>query len=121
MSYCFKPALLDITDHVWLLDFEIFIEELETNFGTFNPKGEAKAELKQLCMHQNHQATKYFIKFQHSIGKHTMVLRNVSKTIWFTMANPTPSLDYMVFHKQLTRTTGNAKPKFPEKPAILDP
>ena len=38
--------------------------ELENNFGTFDPKGEAEAELKALRMHENHQATKYFIKFQ---------------------------------------------------------
>jgi len=46
------------------LDFELFIEELETNFGTLDPKGEAKAGLKQLHMKENHQAMKYFIKFQ---------------------------------------------------------
>src|SRR5882724_4542962 len=61
---CFKPALLGINDPIWILDFELFIEELETNFGTFDPEGEAKAKLEQLCMHENHQATKYFIKFQ---------------------------------------------------------
>ena len=63
---CFEPALLDVTDPVWLSDFKLFIEELEANFGTFNPKGQAKAKakLEQLCMHENHQATKYFIKFQ---------------------------------------------------------
>src|SRR5882724_8407845 len=61
---CFEPALLGINDPIWLSDFELFIEELETNFGTFDPKGEAEAKLKQLCMHENHQATKYFIKFQ---------------------------------------------------------
>src|SRR5882724_3085347 len=31
---------------------------------------------------------------QHSISKHTMVSQNVSKMIWFTMANPTPSSAY---------------------------
>jgi len=48
---CFEPALLGINDPVRLSDFELFIEELETNFGTFNPEGEAKAELEQLRMH----------------------------------------------------------------------
>ena len=62
---CFEPALLGINDPHWLSDFELFIEELETNFGTFNPEGEAKAKLEQLRMHENHQAMKYFIKFQH--------------------------------------------------------
>ena len=35
-----------------------------TNFGTFKLKGGAEAELKQLHMQENHQAMKYFIKFQ---------------------------------------------------------
>ena len=42
----------------------MIIKELETNFGTFDPEGEAEAKLKQLHMHKNHQAMKYFIKFQ---------------------------------------------------------
>ena len=44
--------------------FRIFIEELKTNFGTYDPVGEAEAELEGLRMHESHQATKYFIKFQ---------------------------------------------------------
>ena len=51
-------------DPVWLSNFGLFIMELENNFGTFDPEGEAKAELEALHMHENHQATKYFIKFQ---------------------------------------------------------
>src|SRR5882724_2313819 len=61
---CLEPTLLDPIDPVWLSDFKLFIEELKTKFGTFNPKGKTKAELKQLHMQENHQATKYFIKFQ---------------------------------------------------------
>src|SRR5882724_13704045 len=61
---CLEPTLLDPIDPVWLSDFKLFIEELKTKFGTFNPKGEAKAKLEQLHMHENHQAMKYFIKFQ---------------------------------------------------------
>src|SRR5882724_1483668 len=62
--YCFEPALLDPIEPIWLLDLNLFIEELETNFGTYNPVGEAEAELKGLHMHEGHQAMKYFIKFQ---------------------------------------------------------
>src|SRR5882724_10262427 len=36
----------------------------QNQFWHFDPKGEAKAKLKQLHMHENHQAMKYFIKFQ---------------------------------------------------------
>ena len=61
---CFKLPLMDLHDPVWLSNWGLFVTELENNFGAFDPKGEAKAELKALRMHDNHQATKYFIKFQ---------------------------------------------------------
>src|SRR5882724_2019425 len=61
---CFEPALLDPIEPIWLLDLNLFIEEFETNFGTYDPVGEAEAELEGLRMHESHQATKYFIKFQ---------------------------------------------------------
>jgi len=55
---------LDLHDHVWLSDFNLFIKELKNNFASVDPKGEAEAELKALHVHENHQAMKYFIKFQ---------------------------------------------------------
>jgi len=61
---CFKPILLGLHNPIWLSDFDLFIMELENNFRSFNPQGKAEAELKALHMHENHQATKYFIKFQ---------------------------------------------------------
>src|SRR5882724_1425151 len=61
---CFKPALLELIEPFWLSDLNLFIEELETNFGTYDPISKAEAELEGLCMHESHQATKYFIKFQ---------------------------------------------------------
>jgi len=61
---CFEPALLDPNEPIWLSDLTLFIEELKTKFGTYDPIGEAEAELEALRMHDRHQATKYFIKFQ---------------------------------------------------------
>src|SRR5882724_1239295 len=61
---CSEPALLDPIEPIWLLDLNLFIEELETNFGTYDPVGEAEAKLEGLHMHESHQAMKYFIKFQ---------------------------------------------------------
>src|SRR5467141_4933208 len=61
---CFEPALLDPNEPQWLSNFTLFIEELEANFVTYDPVGEAEAELEALRMHDSHQATKYFIKFQ---------------------------------------------------------
>ena len=61
---CFESAVLDPVKPPWLSDFDLFLEELEANFGTYNPIGEAEAKLEGLHMHESHQATKYFIKFQ---------------------------------------------------------
>src|SRR5882724_7041023 len=61
---CFESTVLDLIEPLWLSDFDLFIEELEANFGTYDPIGEAEAELEGLRMHDSHQATKYFIKFQ---------------------------------------------------------
>src|SRR6266481_4409622 len=60
---CFKPALLEIPEPAWLSDFALFLEELEASFGSYDPVSEAEAELEGLRMQENHQATKYFIKF----------------------------------------------------------
>ena len=60
---CFKPRLLADDEPAWLSDFRLFVQELESNFSTYDPIGEAKAELEALHMQENHQATKYFIKF----------------------------------------------------------
>src|SRR5882724_3009400 len=61
---CFEPTLLDPIEPIWLSDLNLFIEELETNFGTYDPVSEAEAELEGLRMHESHQATNCFIKFQ---------------------------------------------------------
>jgi len=60
---CFEPSLFDNIEPAWLSDFTLFVQELESNFSTYNPVGEAESELEALCMQENHQATKYFIKF----------------------------------------------------------
>src|SRR5882724_4337090 len=61
---CFETALLDPIEPIWLSDLNLFIEELETNFRTYDPVGEAEAELEGLGIHESHQSMKYFIKFQ---------------------------------------------------------
>jgi len=84
---------LDPNEPIWLSDLTLFIEELETNFGTYNPVSEAEAELEALRMHDSHQATKYFIKFQqlasrvqwgeqHSADRLTMDWPNESRRTW---------------------------------------
>src|SRR6266481_5624079 len=60
---CFKPTLLETPEPTWLSDFTLFLEELEASFSSYDPIGKAEAELEGLRMQENHQATKYFIKF----------------------------------------------------------
>src|SRR6266481_4861044 len=60
---CFEPMLLETPEPAWLSDFTLFLEELEASFGSYDPVSEAEAELEGLCMQENHQAMKYFIKF----------------------------------------------------------
>src|SRR5882724_8908596 len=61
---CFESAILDPIEPQWLLDSYLFIKDLEANFGTYDPVREAEAKLEGLHMHESHQATKYFNKFQ---------------------------------------------------------
>src|SRR5467141_4513637 len=61
---CFKSTILDPDEPDWASDLDLFSKELTSNFGTYNPIGETEAELEGLRMHDSHQATKYFIKFQ---------------------------------------------------------
>jgi len=60
---CFEPGLLEDIEPAWLSDFTLFVQELESNFGTYDPVGEAESKLEALRMQESHQATKYFIKF----------------------------------------------------------
>ena len=54
---------MDLITPTWASDFDLFVTELEANFGTYDLIGEAEAKLEGLHMQENHQATKYFIKF----------------------------------------------------------
>src|SRR5882724_5656487 len=101
---CFESAVLDPVEPPWLSDFDLFIEELEANIGTYNPVGEAEAELEGLHMHESHQATKYFIKFQQlaahiewgNAALHRQAYNGLTKCI----------KDDMVHHTKPTTLTG---------------
>src|SRR6266481_5150893 len=63
---CFDPYLHDPHNPPpWLSSYDLFREELESNFGSFDPEGEAEAEIEVLWMPENDQATKYFVEFNH--------------------------------------------------------
>jgi len=43
---CFESAILDPVEPAWLSDFDLFLEELEANFGTYDPIGEGRSNSK---------------------------------------------------------------------------
>ena len=48
---CFEPCLHDADNPpLWLSSYDLFREELESNFGSFDPEGEAEAEIEVLQM-----------------------------------------------------------------------
>src|SRR6266481_3791377 len=67
---CFEPYLHDPHNPPpWLSSYDLFREELESNFGSFDPEGEAEAELEVLRMPENDRATKYFVEFNHLLSR----------------------------------------------------
>ena len=46
----FEPMLFDLALPAWVNDWDLFHTELETNFGLFNPVGEAEAKIETLVM-----------------------------------------------------------------------
>ncbi|KAF8627531.1 hypothetical protein AX17_006182 [Amanita inopinata Kibby_2008] len=60
----FEPALMDPSESAhWMWDFEAFILELEDNFGSHNPAGDAETALTNLTMKDSHHVTKYVVEF----------------------------------------------------------
>jgi len=114
---CFEPELLDPIESIWLSDLKPFYQGTWNQFWNLWSVSEAEAELKGLCMHESHQATKYFIKFQQlatriqwgeaaSADRLTMDSPNISKMTWSTMISQTPfpasgNLSKLSMHKLL--------------------
>ena len=62
----FEPMLFDQDEEPpWLFDWPLFRNELSANFGSFDPVGEAEAEIEGLSMPENSWVTLYFIEFNH--------------------------------------------------------
>jgi len=60
----FEPMLFDQDeDPPWLFDWPLFRSELAANFGSFDPVGEAEAEIEGLSMPESSRATLYFVEF----------------------------------------------------------
>jgi len=94
---------LGLHDPVWFLDFNLFITELKNNFGSFDPEGKAEAELEALCMHENHQAMKYFIKFQQLASRVQWVTQHSNNRL--IMDSPSAS-KMMVHHNKPDTLSG---------------
>ena len=59
----FKPTLFNPSLPAWVDNWDLFCTKLESNFGTFNPVGEAKAEIKTLVMAKGSCSVMYFVEF----------------------------------------------------------
>jgi hypothetical protein len=63
----FEPTLLGLPDDPdrpeWVGDYMEFVSILETNFGPYDPEGEAEADLENLRMRDNQHITKYMVEF----------------------------------------------------------
>src|SRR3984893_14757573 len=62
----FELAILrESAEEDWLEDWDLFLWELKTNFGLFNPTRDTKVEIDHLCIKDSHCVTKYNVKFNH--------------------------------------------------------
>ena len=59
----FKPTLFDLAPPAWINNWDLFRTKLETNFGPFNPVGEAEAEIETLVMAEGSHSAIYFVEF----------------------------------------------------------
>ena len=59
----FEPALFSLALPAWVNDWDLFHMELEANFSSFDPAGEAKAEIKTLVMAKGSRSVIYFMEF----------------------------------------------------------
>jgi hypothetical protein len=61
----FEPSILRRLNDDWENDYDLFLEELETNFGPFDPIDDAEVGLDVLEMKENHRYIKFSIAFNH--------------------------------------------------------
>jgi hypothetical protein len=61
----FEPNIIDPVGFApaWIDSWVLFSDQLQKNFSPHDPMGEAKAELEQLRMRENHHITKYMVEF----------------------------------------------------------
>ena len=61
----FEPGLFALTPPAWVHHWDLFHAELESNFGPFDPVGDAKTEIENLVMTKGSRSATYFVEFNH--------------------------------------------------------
>jgi hypothetical protein len=61
----FEPAILEGLHPKWEDNYDIFMIELQTNFGPFDPVGNAETHLESLKMGENQCFIKFVLTFNH--------------------------------------------------------
>jgi hypothetical protein len=64
----FEPWLMlpdNAPKPAWWTSFNLFMKELQANFGLYNAEAEAESALENLIMRDNHHIMKYVIEFSH--------------------------------------------------------
>ena len=59
----FEPGLFALTPPTWVHHWDLFHAELESNFGPFDPVGDAEAEIENLVMTEGSRSATYFMEF----------------------------------------------------------
>jgi hypothetical protein len=67
----FEPGILKSNSIIypWISDWDDFVEELQTNFGPYDPKGDAEADLENLTMRDGQRIIKYTTEFNKLAAK----------------------------------------------------
>jgi hypothetical protein len=107
----------------WLMSFELFTEELYIYFGPYNQQPEAKIELEQLVMKDNHKVMKFFIEFyrisamlNHNKSNESSLYQKAYtampkrvKDELVHFESPEPWMSFVTSFRRLTNVTGNAE------------
>ena len=59
-----EPGLFALTPPTWVHHWDLFHTELESNFGPFDPVGDAEAEIENLVMTEGSHSATYFVEFK---------------------------------------------------------
>ena len=64
----FEPGLFALSPPTWVHHWDLFRTELESNFGPFDPVGEAEAKIETLVMAKGSHSVRYFVEFNRLVS-----------------------------------------------------